>query len=101
MWIVAWLVLGLITGFIANRMQGKRGERLWFEVLLGTAGATIAGFVTNTAGDIDRSRLDPWSLAASTFGAVLVLAIAALDDGPAGGGGTLVRSRAKSRPIRR
>ena len=80
MQIVSWISLGLVIAFVANRWGGKRGTGLGTDIVLGVAGASLVGFAFNTLADVDRSQLNPWGLAASAFGAGLVLAVAAFFD---------------------
>ena len=63
--IVAWIVLGVLAGVLANRFSGKRGTGLLEDVLLGTAGASFAGFAVNSLAAGERGQLNLWSLAAS------------------------------------
>ncbi len=47
MGIIAWLVLGLISGFIASKIVNKTGEGLVMDIILGIVGAVVGGFVFN------------------------------------------------------
>ena len=46
--IVAWLILGLISGFVGSKIVNKRGEGLFLDIVLGIVGA-IAGLVLGAA----------------------------------------------------
>jgi uncharacterized membrane protein YeaQ/YmgE (transglycosylase-associated protein family) len=75
--LVAWIVLGIITAFVANGLAKKRGLGLGYDVLLGVAGATIAGFAVDWLAGPQRTGVNPWSLTAAGFGGGLVLAFRA------------------------
>ena len=45
--ILAWIVLGLIAGFIASKIVNKTGEGFILDIALGIVGAFIGGFITN------------------------------------------------------
>ena len=41
--ILAWIVLGLIAGFIGSNIVNKSGEGLILDILLGIVGAVLGG----------------------------------------------------------
>jgi uncharacterized membrane protein YeaQ/YmgE (transglycosylase-associated protein family) len=71
--IVAWIILGLISGFIASRLVNNRGEGVFVDILLGVLGATVGGFLFNILGSNGVTGLNLWSLFVSVTGAVFVL----------------------------
>jgi uncharacterized membrane protein YeaQ/YmgE (transglycosylase-associated protein family) len=42
--ILAWIVLGLIAGFIGSKIVNKRGEGLFLDIILGVVGAFVGGW---------------------------------------------------------
>jgi len=42
--ILAWIVLGLIAGFIGSKLVNKTGEGLIIDILLGIVGAVVGGY---------------------------------------------------------
>jgi uncharacterized membrane protein YeaQ/YmgE (transglycosylase-associated protein family) len=40
-----WILLGLVSGFIASHLVNHRGEGIVLDVLLGVVGAIIGGWV--------------------------------------------------------
>ena len=42
--IIAWIVLGLIAGFIASLLVNRRGEGFFWDIILGIIGAVVGGF---------------------------------------------------------
>ena len=42
---LAWIVLGLLAGFIGSKLVNKQGEGLVLDVLLGVVGAIVGGWL--------------------------------------------------------
>ena len=40
---LAWIVLGLLAGFIGSKIVNKQGEGLFLDILLGIVGAIAGG----------------------------------------------------------
>ena len=73
--ILAWIVLGLIAGFIASQLVNRHGGNLLLDIILGIVGAVVGGFLFNTFGAAGVSGLNLWSLLVATIGAVVVLVV--------------------------
>ncbi len=73
--IIAWILLGLISGFIASKIVNKTGEGTVLDILLGIAGAVVGGFIFNTFGATGVTGLNLWSMIVSVIGAVALLSI--------------------------
>ena len=73
--IVAWIVLGLIAGFIASKLINKTGEGLVLDIGLGIVGAIVGGFVFNKLGAAGVTGFNLYSMLVAVIGAVLVLVI--------------------------
>ena len=74
MGIIAWLILGLIAGFIASKLVNKTGEGLIMDIVLGIVGAAVGGFVfTRFFGASGVTGLNIPSLFVAVVGAVVVL----------------------------
>jgi uncharacterized membrane protein YeaQ/YmgE (transglycosylase-associated protein family) len=73
MTILAWIVLGLLSGFIASTVVNRQGEGAFIDILLGIVGAVVGGFVFNAVGSVGVTGFNVWSLFVSVIGAVLVL----------------------------
>jgi uncharacterized membrane protein YeaQ/YmgE (transglycosylase-associated protein family) len=69
--IIAWLILGLIAGFIASRIVNKTGEGL----LLDIVGAFVGGFLFSVFGASGVTGLNLYSLLVAIIGAIVVLVI--------------------------
>ncbi len=73
--IVAWIVLGLIAGFIASKVVNKSGEGVILDIVLGVVGAVVGGFVFNMFGASGVTGLNLWSIVVAAVGAIIVLGI--------------------------
>ena len=73
--IIAWLILGLISGFIGSKLVNKSGEGVFLDIILGIVGAVVGGFIFNAFGASGVSGLNIYSLIVAVIGAVLVLVI--------------------------
>jgi uncharacterized membrane protein YeaQ/YmgE (transglycosylase-associated protein family) len=71
--IFAWIVLGLIAGFIGSKIVNKQGEGLFLDIVLGIVGAVVGGFVFSLFGASAVSGLNLYSLLVAVVGAIIVL----------------------------
>jgi uncharacterized membrane protein YeaQ/YmgE (transglycosylase-associated protein family) len=72
---IAWIVLGLIAGFIGSKLVNKTGEGLIRDVLLGIVGAIVGGFLFNLFGASGVTGLNLYSLLVAVVGAVIFLVV--------------------------
>jgi uncharacterized membrane protein YeaQ/YmgE (transglycosylase-associated protein family) len=73
--IIAWIVLGLISCFIASKIMNKSVEGFILDVVLGIVGAVVGGFIFNAVGAPGVNGLNIWSMIVSVVGAMVVLGI--------------------------
>jgi len=73
--ILAWIVLGLIAGFIGSKIVNKRGEGLVMDIVLGVVGAIVGGWLSGFLGLGGVSGLNLYSLLIAVFGAIVVLLV--------------------------
>jgi uncharacterized membrane protein YeaQ/YmgE (transglycosylase-associated protein family) len=73
--IIAWIVLGLISGFIASKMVNKTGEGVFLDIILGIVGAVVGGWLFNVFGMAGVTGLNIWSFIVSILGAVVFLVV--------------------------
>ncbi len=74
--ILGWIVLGLISGFIASKLINKTGEGLVMDIVLGVVGAFVGGFVFNNFfGAAGVTGFNLYSMFVAVIGAVVVLVI--------------------------
>ena len=71
--LLAWIVLGLVAGFIGSKVVNNTGEGLLVDILLGVVGAVVGGFLFNQFGQPGVSGLNLYSLLVAVVGAVVVL----------------------------
>jgi uncharacterized membrane protein YeaQ/YmgE (transglycosylase-associated protein family) len=72
---LAWIVLGLLAGFIGSKIVNKHGEGMLVDTLLGVAGAIVGGWLFSLFGASHVTGLNLYSLLVAVVGAVLVLFI--------------------------
>jgi uncharacterized membrane protein YeaQ/YmgE (transglycosylase-associated protein family) len=73
--ILAWIVLGLIAGFIGSKIVNKSGEGVIVDILLGIVGAVLGGWLFNRFGAAGVTGLNLYSLLVAVIGSVLFLVI--------------------------
>jgi uncharacterized membrane protein YeaQ/YmgE (transglycosylase-associated protein family) len=73
--ILAWIILGLISGFIASKLVNKTGEGLVLDIILGIVGAFVGGWLFNTFGHVGVTGLNIYSMFVAVIGAVVVLVL--------------------------
>jgi len=71
--ILAWIVLGLISGFIASKIVNKSGEGVILDIVLGVVGSVVGGWLFSVFGMAGVSGLNIYSLVVAVIGAVVVL----------------------------
>ena len=72
---LAWIVLGLISGFIASKIVNKSGAGTIMDIVLGIVGAVVGGWLFNTIGHVGVTGLNLYSILVAVVGAVIVLII--------------------------
>ena len=73
--ILAWLVVGLIAGFLASKVVNKTGEGLVLDIVLGVVGAMVGGFLFNQFGHSGATGINLYSIFVTFIGSVIVLLI--------------------------
>lgn len=71
--IIAWIVLGLIAGFIASKIVNKSGEGAVLDIVLGVVGAVVGGWLFSAFGMSGVSGVNIYSLLVAVIGAIVVL----------------------------
>lgn len=72
---VAWIVIGLVIGFIGNKILNKTGRGLGRDCLIGIVGAFVSGFLSNLLGKPGGPGLDLYSLVVAAVGAVVFMIV--------------------------
>ena len=76
MTIIGWPILGLIAGFIASKVVNKTGEGVFLDVVLGIAGAFVAGFIfTSVLGHEGVTGFNFYSMFVVVIGAIVLLVL--------------------------
>jgi uncharacterized membrane protein YeaQ/YmgE (transglycosylase-associated protein family) len=73
MGIIAWIVLGLVAGFIASKIVNRTGEGPLLDIVLGVVGALVGGFLFNIVGAAGVTGFNVWSILVAVAGAVAML----------------------------
>ncbi len=73
--IIAWIILGLIAGFIGSKIVNKTGQGIITDILLGIAGAVVGGWLFSLIGMHGVTGLNIYSLIVAIVGAVVFLLI--------------------------
>ena len=73
MTVLAWIVIGLVAGFIASKMVSGTGQGPLMDIVLGIIGAFAGGWLFNTFGEPGVTGFNIYSLLVSTVGAAVVL----------------------------
>lgn len=73
--VIAWIVLGLIAGFIASKIVNRRGEGLLLDIVLGIIGALVGGWLFHVFGAAGVTGFNIYSLLVAIVGAVVLLVI--------------------------
>ena len=71
--VLAWIILGLIAGFIGSKIVNKRGEGLILDIVLGIVGAIVGGWLFSLVGAGGVTGLNLYSIFVAIIGAVVVL----------------------------
>jgi uncharacterized membrane protein YeaQ/YmgE (transglycosylase-associated protein family) len=69
--IIAWIILGLVAGFIASKIVNHTGEGTILDIVLGIVG----GLVFNAVGATGVDGFNIWSMFVAVVGAVLLLVV--------------------------
>ena len=73
--LLAWIVLGLVAGFIASKMVSGTGQGAILDIVLGVIGAVIGGWLFNTFGMAGVSGFNLDSLLVAVVGAIVLLVV--------------------------
>jgi uncharacterized membrane protein YeaQ/YmgE (transglycosylase-associated protein family) len=73
--ILAWVILGLIAGWIASLIMGAGGYGLIGDIIIGILGAMLGGWLGSMLLSVDVTGLNLTSIAVAVVGAIIVIAI--------------------------
>jgi uncharacterized membrane protein YeaQ/YmgE (transglycosylase-associated protein family) len=73
--ILAWIVLGLIAGFIASKLYSGSGQGFLMDIVLGIVGAVLGGYLFTALGATGITGFNLYSMLVAVIGAVVLLAV--------------------------
>jgi len=71
----SWIIVGLLAGFLGNKIINKSGEGFLRDTLLGILGALVGGFIFQKLGYAGVSGINLYSILVAVVGAVIVLVV--------------------------
>ena len=71
----AWIVIGLIVGYVGSQILNRRNQHLFRYILLSIVGALVGGFLSNLFGKPGIRGLDLYSLIVAVVSAVVFLIV--------------------------
>jgi uncharacterized membrane protein YeaQ/YmgE (transglycosylase-associated protein family) len=72
--IIAWLLLGLASGFIGSKLVGG-SNGIVVDIIVGIIGAVVGGYVFRFFGSTGVTGLNLWSLAVAVVGSAVFLTL--------------------------
>jgi uncharacterized membrane protein YeaQ/YmgE (transglycosylase-associated protein family) len=72
---LAWIVLGLLAGFLGSKMVNKQGEGMFLDIILGIVGAVVGGWVFTLFGASGVTGVNLYSIFVAVVGSVVFLVI--------------------------
>jgi uncharacterized membrane protein YeaQ/YmgE (transglycosylase-associated protein family) len=79
--IIAWILLGLIAGWLAGQFMRGGGYGIVGDIVLGIVGALVGGFLSGRLLGVDVTGFNVPSVIIAFVGAVIVIAIARMITG--------------------
>ena len=73
--IIAWLVVGLVAGWIASMVVNRRGEGFLGDIVVGAIGAFVGGFLFHLIGRTGVTGINIYSIVVAAIGAIVVLLV--------------------------
>jgi uncharacterized membrane protein YeaQ/YmgE (transglycosylase-associated protein family) len=70
---LAWIVLGLVAGYVGSKIVNKSGEGIFLDIILGIVGAIVGGWLFTRFGAAGVTGLNLYSILVAVVGSVIVL----------------------------
>ncbi len=77
MGIIAWIVIGIVAGWLAEKIMG-RNHGLLTNLVVGVLGAIVGGFLAANLLGVEAGGFNLVTLAVATIGAVILLFVVGL-----------------------
>jgi len=74
MGVIAWIIIGLVAGWLANAILGGRGGGLFYNLAVGLVGAIVGGLLLDNIGLAVKPSFIG-ELVSATIGAIVFLLI--------------------------
>ena len=71
--VLAWILVGLIGGYLASRVVNKSGRGLLRDIFLGIVGGIVGGIIFRAVGHYGVTGFNLWSILVAFIGGVVVL----------------------------
>jgi uncharacterized membrane protein YeaQ/YmgE (transglycosylase-associated protein family) len=71
--VLGWIILGLISGFVASKVVNDRGQGCFLNIALGLVGAMIGGWLFTTIGGSSITGFNLYSMFVAIIGAIVAL----------------------------
>jgi uncharacterized membrane protein YeaQ/YmgE (transglycosylase-associated protein family) len=71
--VLGWIILGLISGFVASKVVNDRGEGCFLNIALGLVGAMVGGFLFTSIGGSSITGFNLYSMLVAIVGAIVAL----------------------------
>jgi uncharacterized membrane protein YeaQ/YmgE (transglycosylase-associated protein family) len=71
--ILAWIVLGLIAGFIGSKIFVGSGQGMLMDIVLGIVGAVVGGYLFSALGATGITGFNLYSMFVAVVGAIVLL----------------------------
>jgi uncharacterized membrane protein YeaQ/YmgE (transglycosylase-associated protein family) len=72
---LAWILLGLVAGFIGSKIVNKTGEGVLLDIILGIVGAVVGGWLFTLFGAHGVTGFNLYSIFVAVIGAIVVLVV--------------------------
>jgi uncharacterized membrane protein YeaQ/YmgE (transglycosylase-associated protein family) len=73
--VIAWIVVGLIGGYLASRVVNKTGEGTLRDMILGIVGGVVGGIIFRSLGGHGVTGFNLWSILVAFVGGVVILLV--------------------------
>jgi len=73
--ILAWIVLGLIAGWLGSKVVDHHGQGVIGDIVVGVVGALLGGFLFNLLGGVGVTGFNLYSLFVAVIGSIMLLAL--------------------------
>jgi uncharacterized membrane protein YeaQ/YmgE (transglycosylase-associated protein family) len=70
---IAWIILGLIAGYVGSKLVNHQGEGVMLDIILGVVGAILGGWLFTRFGAQGVTGLNLYSIFVAIIGAVVFL----------------------------